>query len=649
MSLLLPLGLLGLISLAVLLLIYILKPNYQQKLISSTYIWKLSLKYKRKRVPISKLRNLLIILCQIIILTMAAIILSDPANVTKYPTDYNEKIVVIDASASMLAESDGETRFARAKTQAAEIAQAAFDKNSAVTVIIAGREATYVAQRAVKQDESGVLEQIKALECTYGKADMTGAFALAEETLEFNSDSEVILLTGTDYVAANKRVKVNNVGKEGEWNAAILDVTAELENGFYTITVEVASYGADKALDVLCEISGANGTTGVTTLPIADLYCSDDETFKVVYTTDPDRVWGDNATPVVLSDDRRIYSYDQIYIHIDEPDNYIYDNEYYLFGGNKPTVKMAYCSDNPNNFLGTVLLQTVGTMRDRWNIEVKEFDNSFPDFDSEEGKFDLYIFEHVMPNKLPTDGIVFMVDPDKAAGAGFTITRNDVHIPNWSGDGAALAAGKEHPIMNFIDASAFRVTSYTQIDENSLDDGYEVLMYYEGNPVFFIKDEPDTKIAVMSIDFKMSNMSISMYFPMMLYNFFDYWLPAAFDDDVYNIYDSVKLNARGEELTVIDPDDNEKVFDTFPSELTVDGFGTYMVSQQLMNGVTLTEQFYARIDSSQSNIYRKDDVMLDPTVEDKPDRTYEFLVIYFAAVMVAVLLLEWWLQSRSGI
>ncbi len=91
MSLLLPLGLLGLISLAVLLLIYILKPNYQQKLISSTYIWKLSLKYKRKRVPISKLRNLLIILCQIIILTMAAIILSDPANVTEYPTDYNEK------------------------------------------------------------------------------------------------------------------------------------------------------------------------------------------------------------------------------------------------------------------------------------------------------------------------------------------------------------------------------------------------------------------------------------------------------------------------------------------------------------------------------------------------------------------------------
>ena len=46
MSLLIPLGLLGLSGLLILLLIYILNPNYQQKLISSTYVWKISLKYK---------------------------------------------------------------------------------------------------------------------------------------------------------------------------------------------------------------------------------------------------------------------------------------------------------------------------------------------------------------------------------------------------------------------------------------------------------------------------------------------------------------------------------------------------------------------------------------------------------------------------
>lgn len=51
MNLLVPIGLLGLIGLLVLLIIYILKPNYQQKFVSSTYIWKLSLKYRKKKFP----------------------------------------------------------------------------------------------------------------------------------------------------------------------------------------------------------------------------------------------------------------------------------------------------------------------------------------------------------------------------------------------------------------------------------------------------------------------------------------------------------------------------------------------------------------------------------------------------------------------
>ena len=62
MSLLAPLGLLGLLAVAVLIFIYIIKPNYQQKIVSSTYIWKRSLKYRKKRVPVSRLRNILIFL-----------------------------------------------------------------------------------------------------------------------------------------------------------------------------------------------------------------------------------------------------------------------------------------------------------------------------------------------------------------------------------------------------------------------------------------------------------------------------------------------------------------------------------------------------------------------------------------------------------
>ena len=113
-ELLVPLGLLGLIGIAVLILIYILKPNYQQKIVSSTYVWKLSLRYRGKRIPVSLLRSLLLLLCQILALTACAFILAQPVIPAGAERDENEQILIIDASANMLAADENMTRFERA-------------------------------------------------------------------------------------------------------------------------------------------------------------------------------------------------------------------------------------------------------------------------------------------------------------------------------------------------------------------------------------------------------------------------------------------------------------------------------------------------------------------------------------------------------
>ena len=78
MSWLTPLGFLGLLGLVVLIIIYIIKPNFQNKIISSTYVWKRSLKFKKKKIPISNLRNILLFLCQVLIITAASLILAQP-------------------------------------------------------------------------------------------------------------------------------------------------------------------------------------------------------------------------------------------------------------------------------------------------------------------------------------------------------------------------------------------------------------------------------------------------------------------------------------------------------------------------------------------------------------------------------------------
>ena len=108
-----PLGFLGLIGLIVLIIIYIIKPNYQNKIISSTFIWKLSLKLRKKKIPISKLRNILLFICQVLAITAASLILAQPFIMAEREVKVAERVVIIDASASMMTETDNTTRFER--------------------------------------------------------------------------------------------------------------------------------------------------------------------------------------------------------------------------------------------------------------------------------------------------------------------------------------------------------------------------------------------------------------------------------------------------------------------------------------------------------------------------------------------------------
>lgn len=645
MSLLLPLGLLGLLGLAALILIYILKPNYQQKVISSTFVWKLSLKYRKKSIPISKFRNLLILLCQILILTACAFILSTPVIVEEAATSYREEVLIIDSSASMYAQSDGETRFDRALARVQTRADEVFADNGYVTIIVAGPQASYLAERASVSEQGAVSEQLSVLTCSYGSADVDGAMALAEEVLASNPSADVFLYTATQYTAVDEDVIVQDVSVEGEWNAAILGATAELVDNYYTITVDVACYGADEDFVLQCQVNNANGTSQPVNLPDTTVYCSGDQTFQVVYTA-TQAVYGDNVTPVILTGDERIYAFDSIYLSIPGSDSLQIDNEYYIYDGNKPSISIEYCSTLPNTFVSSMLLSLSSEFRHQWNISITEVNMDLGEEPVLSG-FDLYIFEHQMPQTLPTDGVVFMMDPDVSADAGFTVGRV-VDVPNWTGDGASLAQGIEHPIISNVNVSSILVTRYTQIPENSLD-GYDVLMYFEGNPVFFVKNEVNTKIAVMAFSLHYSNLPISLYFPIMMYNFFDYFFPATFEGNLFNVYDTVTLNARGTELTVTHADGEEVSVNEFPAQVVLENVGTYVVTQRLISGGMQTERFYVTIPRLQSNIVRTEEALEDVYRPEEEGMTYDDLMVYIAAVAVALLMIEWLLQWRKGI
>ena len=146
MSFLTPLGLLGLLGIIILIIIYIIKPNYQQKIISSTFFWKLILKFRKKKLPTSRLRDIILIICQILIVTACSLILAHPVKILKIVSDKPEVIAIVDASASMKTTTNGVTRYQRAVSATRDLANSVLDSDGRISVIVADAEPSFLLQ-----------------------------------------------------------------------------------------------------------------------------------------------------------------------------------------------------------------------------------------------------------------------------------------------------------------------------------------------------------------------------------------------------------------------------------------------------------------------------------------------------------------------
>ncbi len=633
MNLLTPLGLLGLFAIAVLILIYIIKPNYQQKIVSSTHIWKLSLKYRKKRIPISKFRNILLIICQILILSLCAFLLAQPIIEAQTVESKDEKIVIIDASAGMLASSEGETRFERAVAQVKSLATQVMAQNGTLSVILADGKPSFIVQRAgstalheiyAALDELVIPDEMK---CSYGAADMESAMNLAESVLLENDKAEVLLYTGTKYIDKGN-VKVVDVSELGEWNAAILGGTAVLDENYYTFSIDVASYNRDTQLVLCCDIYGVN--MGLSTITLkTTVTCESGQPITYAFDTADE-----SSSPV------GVYMYDYAHIYLENTDDaFSYDDDLYLYGGTKDTIRVQYFSSKPNNFVSSALMSLRDLLRTRWDIELTEVRSGEPELEG----FDVYIFEHQMPQTLPTDGVVLLFNLDREP-VGLGLTLGD----KLSGD-FSLAPGAAHPITNYINSELIEITEYRRIltsSEQLAQAGFETLMYCGGDPVFLVKNQSDAKVGVLSFSLNKSTLAVLPEFPMLMYNFFDYFLPPTLTDYVFDVNEKVTLNARGPVLTVTGPGVQEQ-FENFPNEMSLSVPGIYTSTQTLMSGKQAVDSFYVKIPAQESNIGREEDSLANPLIKPVEVPRDLDLLIYFASVLVALLFVEWLLQSRE--
>lgn len=632
MSWLTPIGFLGLLGLVVLILIYIIKPNYQNKRISSTYIWHLSLKYKKQRRQISKIQNFLTFLCQVLILTVLGLLLAGPVIEMLSGTDTNETVIIIDASAGMRMKDEDQTRFERALTEARKKVESTFEKDSKVSFIVADESPEFLLTRVGADDKSTALEAIDRLFpeageiCTFAEGDINTALSLAESVLAANSEAQVYLYTGTEYTYDNG-VTVVNIASDHEWNAAILDCKAELDNNnHYEITARAACYGKTDFITVYCKVHGINGDPSKTvTLEKGEFFDPSEEEKEIVFNSDD-----------ML--DGVIYSYDYVEAYVSVRDSLTDDNAYFLYGGKKPVVKIQYASSSPNNFFESAIRSLRQNNKETWDVQFTLLKDSEP-FATE--GFDIYIFEHKMPDVLPTDGVVLLVDPrtaplgsDLQIGSSYSVDSNSV-----------LSPGASHALTKYTDPQRITIAKYNDV---ILNEGYEELMFYNGRPVMLLRDTPESKVIVWAFDLNYSNLIALPDFSVLVYNMFHYFIFETFNGNAFEVEETVKLNGRGGALTVSGMAEHS-VFESGEGEFIPTRPGTYTVTQNVVGDKALPEEnFFVHIPSAESNIAKKVDVLPFTRADEVRILEYEDLIIYFAIALVTLMFGEWILEIKKN-
>lgn len=656
MTLLLPLGLIGLAAIIALLVIYFIKPNYQQKYISSTYVWKLSLQYKKKRLPINKLRNLLLIICQVLILVACALILSQPAQVLKTQQDKPEVIAIIDSSASMRAQIDGETRYERAVKDVKDLVNGVFNSDGMASVILAEEKPQYLAQRTGASGRNALTNSLNnlledSLSCTYGEVNIDDAMMMCERILSDNPDAEVYVYTDSDYYSVPDSVKLVNVSDDEEWNASILGAKAVFEDNWYYFEVDVACYGRNEEISLSVNISGANAddssSNGEKIVLNAAVACNDDQPVKVIF-IDEDKInKTDEAVDRVYvpipkgsngDEDKRVYAYQTIFFQLDNiNDSYNGDNFFEIYNGQKEVIKVQYSTyysvPTTNPFFKGALLTLQNMLKDKWNIQITEVKNEQA---ATEG-FDFYIFEHIMPDRLPRDGVVFLSDcKTSPMGLNIGFGQQKTYI-----DEMPLAREEESDILNYFDAASVFLKGLTTL--TSYDDSYKVLLTCDSNPVLMVKDDEDAKIIVAPFSLHMSNLPIRKEMFTLMYNLFEHFIPATVEGNAFEVNESIVLHSRGDAIEI----NGIETITEFPATLKLSLPGTYTLTQKTFFDKEVVENIFVRMPASESNIKVKKDVLSNPYPYLTDNDFYRDLAVYVAAALVALLFIEWLLQARE--
>ncbi len=508
-----PLGLLGLIGVPILILVYLIKNRYTEQTIPSTFLWRLSEKFLKRRNPLSKITGIISLILQLLLVITLSLAIAHPIIII--PGAANEYCFILDGSGSMGMVSDGEseTRFEKAKNEMLSIINSAEDGSVFSLVLV--RDTTELIFE-LDDDREEISERIAALSHYDGSVEYTDAIGIAQGLFNKNPSLVTYLLTDKD-ADVKENIEIVNVG-EDEVNVSVYDISYQAVGKEVTLTGSLLADGGSRVVDLEVYVDKAEE-------PIA--------TLKQQVIDGVETVFGFTL---------EVEDFYSLTVKMPTADALSKDNTAVLYNIKmENTYNALLVSDTPfflESSIGAVSNATLKVMSVSDYLKEEE---KLMASDKRVSGYGLYIFDAVSPKALPTDGAVWFIGPsENIVGSGFTV-RGEAEIE----EGAVLTPTESsssivEKLMADITGDSIYIKKYTKC---GISQSFTTLYSYMGNPVIFTGlNGFGNREVVFAYDLHDTDAVLTLDQLILFSNLLDYSFPPVIETTEYYCGDMAEVN-----------------------------------------------------------------------------------------------------------
>ena len=527
-----PMAFWFLILIPVLIFLYILKQRFEERQVPSLYLWHQVLMEAEATSPFQRLKKNILFFIQLFVLLLGIIALANPFLRMKN-RDYQNVIIVMDISGSMSGIGEKEVKLIEAKKKAEDLVDS-LAYGSKITLITAANRCKVEISNS--QNKKEVINKIRDIEDTNSAGNVDDAYSLIRAIADQYDSYKVTYFT--DKAVDFKELNAELIYMKSRQDNVSLDYIADtLKDNQLKVLVRATNRGKNHRSSEIC-LYGEDEL-----ISVAEVDLSPGET-KTIYF---DNVPRDK---------------EYIYAEITEKDGLLEDNIIYSVIKQKDASKILLITEK-NIFLEKVF----AAMKD---IELYKTNPG----DIPEDQFDLYIFDGNVPEKLPNEGSLLFINPNKD---------NKLFKVRSEANGGKVEI-VPHGVTKYIENSDFVIAKFRGLQTSYWANS---LMTVKDNVIAFVGEHNGQKVGAVGFDFHNSDFPLTTEFPIFINNLISYLVERdSFAITQYECGNPIEINPlpETEKIIVINP--IKKVYE-LSSKFPVKPFeetytpGIYKVSQKV--------------------------------------------------------------------